>query len=952
MSDLLFKKPGLMSRRLILGTTIGGAVLAFIAGVIFWGGFNTAMEATNQMEFCIGCHEMEENVYQEYKPTIHYSNRTGVRATCPDCHVPDPWVHKMVRKIQASNEVYHKIMGTVDTPEKFDEHRLTMAKRVWKVMKETDSRECRNCHNFESMNPEFQRPRARKQHLNAFTTGQTCIDCHKGIAHKPVRDLLTDEELEDLEGPKPAFVREVPPMFLEGMKRVEDKEAEQAAKEKAEKKKARKIKIVAKKAELERIRQAVEQALAAQKAELAGVAAAAATTASAGAQAVGFGIDWGGVPAREVTIFYPGETSMEWVLTGKDHGGARPLVKGGDRCTTCHDKETADMGKKMVTGEKAESQPIPDKRASIPVSVQAAHDDENLYLRFEWEDTDHLPVPFVEGGKMDPENPMKLAVMLSTNDVEFADRSGCWQTCHHDIRTMPHTPEADAAAGSDAAKRLDLATGITKYLKESRSKVEVKGRRGKKRGGWDKLKSEEEVNAALAANQFMDLLRYKSGKGETEDGYILDQRYMSGGQGFEVDARQEGGNWVLVMKRKLKSDKPGDLSLAMDQIYNFGFAIHDDYTNTRFHHVSLGYKLGFDSEEGVEINAVKREAAAVPVATAPASIAPSPGTATTGSDIDVDWSKAGSREITLLYPGETSMEWVLTGKDHGGARPLVKGGDRCTTCHDKEAADMGKKMVSGEKAESQPIPGKRASIPVNVETTHDGENLYLRFTWPEGEHAPVPFVEGGKMDPENPMKLALMFSTDDVEFADRSGCWQTCHHDVRTMPHTPEADAAAGSDVAKRLDLATGITKYLKESRSKVEVKGRRGKKRGGWDKLKSEEEVKEALAANQFMDLLRYKSGKGETEDGYILDQRYMSGGQGFETDVRQEGGDWVVVMKRKLKSDQPGDISIESGKVYNFGFAIHDDFSDARFHHVSLGYKLGLDNDSEGVELNAIAQ
>ena len=105
-------------------------------------------------------------------------------------------------------------------------------------------------------------------------------------------------------------------------------------------------------------------------------------------------------------------------------------------------------------------------------------------------------------------------------------------------------------------------------------------------------------------------------------------------------------------------------------------------------------------------------------------------------------------------------------------------------------------------------------------------------------------------------------------------------------------------------------------------------------------------------MDLLRYKSGKGETEDGYILDQRYMSGGQGFEIDARQEGGDWVVVVKRKLKSDQPGDISIESDKVYNFGFAIHDDFSNARFHHVSLGYKLALDNDSEGVELNATAQ
>ncbi len=95
-------------------------VVAFFVGIIFWGGFNTAMEATNTEEFCISCHEMKNNVFVEYRDTIHYSNRTGVRATCPDCHVPKQWVHKMVRKIQASNELYHKFMGTIDTKAKFE----------------------------------------------------------------------------------------------------------------------------------------------------------------------------------------------------------------------------------------------------------------------------------------------------------------------------------------------------------------------------------------------------------------------------------------------------------------------------------------------------------------------------------------------------------------------------------------------------------------------------------------------------------------------------------------------------------------------------------------------------------------------------------------------------------------------------------------------------------------
>ncbi|MEJ1421138.1 MAG: NapC/NirT family cytochrome c [Candidatus Sedimenticola sp. (ex Thyasira tokunagai)] len=940
MTDSIFTKPGLMSRRLIWGTTIGGAVIFFIAGIIFWGGFNTGMEATNSMEFCINCHEMEKNVYEEYKPTIHYSNRTGVRATCPDCHVPDPWIHKMIRKIQASNEIYHKLMGTVDTPEKFNEHRLTMAKRVWKAMKTTDSRECRNCHNFESMNPEFQRPRARKQHMNAFTTGQTCIDCHKGIAHKHVRDLLSDEELEALEAPEPSYIRKVPEMFLEGMKRVEAKEAAEAEAEKAAKQKARKTKIAARKAEQERTDKAVADALEAFKAELAGTAAVATATT---APAAGFGIDWDSVPSRNITLLYPGQTSMEWVMTGKDHGGARPFMLAGDRCTTCHDKEAADMGQKMVTGAKAEPTPIPGKRGSIPVDVQAAHDGDNLYLRFAWEDSDHVPVPFVNGGKMDPENPMKLAVMFATDEVEYADRAGCWGTCHHDASSMPHAPEADAIAGSDAAKQLDIENGISKYLKESRSKIEVKGRRGKKRGGWDKLKSADETKAELDSSRYMDLLRYKSGKGETEDGHILEQRTMVGGQGFEVDARKEGNTWVLVMKRKLQSDKPGDLNLALDKVYNFGFAIHDDHSNTRFHHVSLGYKLGFDTEaEGVEVNAVKRDAAA------PA--APVPAGAATGSTIDVDWSKASSRDITLLYPGETSMEWVMTGKDHGGSRPFLKGGDRCTTCHDKEVADMGKKIVTGTKAESSPIPGKRGSIPVTVESTHDGENLYLRFSWPEGDHAPAPFVDGGKMDPENPMKLAMMFSTDEVEYADRAGCWSTCHHDSRSMPHTPATDAITGSDAAKQLDLSGGITKYIKESRSKIEVKGRRGKKRGGWDKLISADELKAAVESSKYMDIVRYKSGKGEIEDGHILEQRNMSGGQGSEFNAELRDGIWTVAMKRKLTSDKPGDIALAKDQVYNFGFAIHDDYSDARFHHVSLGYKLGFDNAE--AEVNATAQ
>ena len=169
--------------RLIRRIGLGGVALAFVAGVVFWGGFNTAMEMTNKESFCISCHEMQENVFEEYRNTVHYQNRTGVRATCPDCHVPKEWGAKMVRKIQASSEVWHHLLGTIDTPEKFDAKRVQLAQNEWRRMKANDSRECRNCHNYEYFDYSVQGRRSNKAHEAGLAEGKTCIDCHKGIAH-------------------------------------------------------------------------------------------------------------------------------------------------------------------------------------------------------------------------------------------------------------------------------------------------------------------------------------------------------------------------------------------------------------------------------------------------------------------------------------------------------------------------------------------------------------------------------------------------------------------------------------------------------------------------------------------------------------------------------------------------------------------------------------------------
>lgn len=583
-----------------------------IGGIIFWGGFNTAMEATNTMPFCISCHEMRDNVYQEYKTTVHAQNRTGVSASCSDCHVPKDWVHKVVRKIEASNELIHHFLGSIDTPEKFDQKRLKLASNVWRSMKATDSRECRNCHTIESMNPEFQRPRARKQHMEAMKNGNTCIDCHKGIAHKSVRKDLDDKTLEELEKPLAAYVREIPQSYHDGLKRAEAREAEAAAKHAAEVAAAAEAIAAEKvKAALAAAKQAPAPAAQAAPAAVAAAptagptpaAAAPAAPAPATSAAPG-GIDWSGVEAKTVSLFYPGQASFEWVQNGRDHGGARAFLKSGERCAECHAKEVKDMGAKMVSGQKAETSPIPGKRAFVDVRVQAAYDANNVYFRFQWPNAPHTPVPFVDGGKMDPENQAKLAIMLAGTEIERVELAGCWVTCHHDSRYMPDAPKPEALAASPAKDVIDLKGGLTKYLAETRTEIEIKGDDGKPRGGGDRLKPKDEIAALAGKGTFMDLIRYRSG-GAAENGAVVAERTMSGGVETKAEGKLDGDTWTVVLSRPLKSDKPGDVSLEPGKLYTVSFALHDDYTAARFHHVSLEMRFGLDAKDA-EIVAVKR----------------------------------------------------------------------------------------------------------------------------------------------------------------------------------------------------------------------------------------------------------------------------------------------------------------------------------------------------------
>ena len=263
--------------------------------------------------------------------------------------------------------------------------------------------------------------------------------------------------------------------------------------------------------------------------------------------------DWNKVPDKTITVFYPGASPIEWITKGTEHGGARGLRRG-ETCAACHDEETADMGQKIVTGQKVEPKPIKGKAGSIPVTVQAAHDASNLYLRFSWKQ------PAGGAEPMDKDNAVKLSVMLEGNKVERANQSGCWETCHQDVRTMP-----DA---KDDKK--------TKYV----------------------------VGGDLKTGAFYDLIQWTS-KGAKHDGYIADKRVMDGGKAL-LDAKGEkkGDQQVVTFTRKLAGGGEGDITLAPGKTYNIGFAIHDDHTSGRFHHVSLGYTLGLGTE--ADITAVKQ----------------------------------------------------------------------------------------------------------------------------------------------------------------------------------------------------------------------------------------------------------------------------------------------------------------------------------------------------------
>ena len=279
-----------------------------------------------------------------------------------------------------------------------------------------------------------------------------------------------------------------------------------------------------------------------------------------------------------------------------------------------------------------------------------------------------------------------------------------------------------------------------------------------------------------------------------------------------------------------------------------------------------------------------------------------------------DWAAAPSRTMKLFYPGQASLEWVMNKPDHSAVPDIVDKKRSCAKCHEGDANEIGDKMIKGQPVgssksvlEPSPPKGKAGFIPVTFQAAHDADKIYFRFEWaatPNGDK---------KLDAKNEVKLTMMFDGGGtVDGSNENGCWATCHQDLRTMKNAKDDKK----------------TKYIK-----------------GAD-----------LASGKFMDLIQYRSGKGEkAQDGYVANERDMEGGKSLiKGEGKREGNKWVVTFERSLAGQGKGDHTIAPGKVYNFGFALHEDYSNARYHYVSLGYQFGLNKATPEVKnyVNVIKQ
>lgn len=290
-------------------------------------------------------------------------------------------------------------------------------------------------------------------------------------------------------------------------------------------------------------------------------------------------IDWSKVDAKQITLFYPGQSSWEWILTKADHGGAKNFRKGKS-CRECHQDEEKDMGNLIVSGKKLEPYPIPGKRGYVDVAVKMAYNESQFYIQLVWKEAAEAAK-----NKM-AKDQSKVTLLFDDGHVKGVTRAGCWSACHDDATLMRSAPQD---------KEVNL------YLSKSRTKLTRKG-------GGENYQSDTVLEQMLSDGYFIEFWQARLNQGQAVkaiDGYLLDKRYASELTQVNAVATLKEGVWTVELSRKLMPNLPHVKNIVAGKVYSFGLAIHDEYTMGRYHHVSFLHTFALDQGK-VDFTPVKQ----------------------------------------------------------------------------------------------------------------------------------------------------------------------------------------------------------------------------------------------------------------------------------------------------------------------------------------------------------
>lgn len=286
-------------------------------------------------------------------------------------------------------------------------------------------------------------------------------------------------------------------------------------------------------------------------------------------------IDWSKVPVKSVKLFYPGQSSYEWLLTPAHKKGDKQVAQG-KACISCHEGDEADIGNKLVKGGDLDPTPVPGKPGTIDLAVQAAYDAKNAYFRFQWKTQnpgpgDIYPLYRFDGkewkvygkpaldkdvreGKQPAIYEDRLNLMIDDGKVPNFAGQGCWLTCHDGMRDMKNEAStAQVQAVPLLAKRSD----VRKYLGVTRTD-------GK---SWDKTKTADEIAKLKADGMFADLIQWRAHRsnpvGMADDGYVLEYRLFDAGKNpFASNLSKETKQPIYMFDAK----KTGVKALTKDDL--------------------------------------------------------------------------------------------------------------------------------------------------------------------------------------------------------------------------------------------------------------------------------------------------------------------------------------------------------------------------------------------------